>query len=371
MAGTAGTTRPEVSGGRVPRWIAVPSTMIGALVGTATNLYSDEVRGLLESSGKDILSALPRLLLPAVAASVVTAIVLLGVARVRKTVDMAERQVHIRVEALHTVSNETDMVVGREIRYLEVKRRSNELIILLHGLGLDASDFRSFLIEAKHHCIALTQYGFNASDRSSADYRPISLQTHVELLAYALLKIKQQYPKKRITLVGFSFGADMLFFLNQFSPQTLPALGPTRAILLDPNVNRTTTTISSRISSTRGNDPSELTQVLESATTLQEFRYLCEYLYKITNKNLDQVRRLAREVVEMWATDGVDVFMAHLEKLRSVVPNPSVYLSSNHEDLFNRIVHEGIRRDIDMETLSCPRVDHFELISPQFLRSLF
>jgi alpha-beta hydrolase superfamily lysophospholipase len=120
------------------------------------------------------------------------------------------------------------------------------------------------MTESRFHCLALTLYGFNAEEKDDQHYRPISLQSHVQLLGYALGKIAAQYPHKRITLVGFSFGADLVFFLMQFAEKALRSLKVHSAILLDPNINLSTTTISSRIADIDEDQPlTELVKILE------------------------------------------------------------------------------------------------------------
>lgn len=142
--------------------------------------------------------------------------------------------------------------MGRSLHFIEAKRESAELVVFLHGLGLDADDFRPYIAESRFHCIALTLYGFNVAEKDDEHYQPISLQTHTQLLGYALRKIRRWYPAKRI---GFSFGADMLLFLPLFAPEAIRSINASRAVLLDPNVNTTTTTISARIALVEKNRP--------------------------------------------------------------------------------------------------------------------
>jgi pimeloyl-ACP methyl ester carboxylesterase len=171
--------------------------------------------------------------------------------------------------------DEQDLVVGRTLHYLEAKRDSSELVIFLHGLGLDANDFRPYMAESRHHCIALTLYGFNAEERDDDHYKPISLQTHVQLLGYALERLHRIHPRKRMALVGFSFGADVMLFLPQFAGDATRRLQLNKAVLLDPNVNHSTTTISARIAMVDRDRPlAELIGILQSTDDIGEFRDL-------------------------------------------------------------------------------------------------
>jgi len=157
------------------------------------------------------------------------------VRRSQRNAQILSTDIEIQSDVLDALADEHDSVVGRSLHYLEAKRDSPELVVFLHGLGLDANDFRPYMAESKFHCVALTLYGFNEDEKDDDRYQPISLQTHVRLLAYALKSLQESNPKKRIALVGFSFGADVIFFLVQYCLESIRALEVSTALLLDPN----------------------------------------------------------------------------------------------------------------------------------------
>lgn len=355
---------------RLPRWLAILSGITGTILGFATNLYSENFRKAISESGHVVNSTTVSILVTTIVASASTAIIYRWLSRRRilqQTVLPGE--IKIDSKALRSVSNEQDAVVGRSLRYLETKRESNELIVFLHGLGLDANDFRPYMVESKLHCIALTLFGFNASERDDPYYKPISLESHVQLVSYALELIHGLYPHKRITLVGFSFGADVILFLSQFTPGTASRLRIHRAVLLDPNVNHTTTTISSRIAVVDRDRPlTELVKILESASNVTEFRNLCQYLYKITAKSFGQIQRHAQEVIDMWPGEEYQRFLDYLSKLASTVGGVHLVLSFSYENHFNAIVRGAALRGLDTNDMECSQNDHFELIGPQFLK---
>jgi pimeloyl-ACP methyl ester carboxylesterase len=226
-------------------------------------------------------------------------------ARRRRRPNVVEGWLEIGVDAIEVVESSQDVVAGRSLQYLEAKRGSDDLFVFLHGLGLDASDFRPYMAESGFHCVALTLYGFNAHERGDERYQPISLKSHVQLLAYALRELRSRYPGKKISLVGFSFGADVIFFLSEYAPGILRDLDVRGVLLLDPNVDRSTTTISSKVAVMDGEQPlTQLLRILESADNIAEFRYLCLYLSKILAKNFAQIQRHAREVVAKWAVQS-------------------------------------------------------------------
>jgi pimeloyl-ACP methyl ester carboxylesterase len=235
--------------------------------------------------------------------------------------------------------------------------------------GLDANDFRPYMAESRFHCIAVTLYGFNTEERNDEHYKPISLLSHVQLLSYALRTIHDRYPSKRITLVGFSFGADLIFYLMKYASQATRDLRIRKAVLLDPNVNETTTTISSRIAVVDKDQPlQELVKILESASSVAEFRNLCQYLYKITAKDFAQIQRHAREVLELCRGTSYDRFLDHMGQLSSAAGGIHVVLSFDYEQHFNPIARGAVTRGMDPRSLECSRCGHFELIGTNFLK---
>jgi pimeloyl-ACP methyl ester carboxylesterase len=278
-------------------------------------------------------------------------------------------EIKITADVVNHVSTEQDSVVGRSLYYLEAKRDSNDLVVFLHGLGLDANDFRPYIAESKLHCIALTLYGFNVEERDDGHYRPISLKSHVQLLGYALARLHQLYPAKRITLVGFSFGADMIFFLAEYAASALRDVGVHKTVLLDPNVNADTTTISSKVAHVSLDRPlDQLVKILESATSDGEFRYLCEYLYKITGKNFARIQKHAEEVVAKWEGQSYERFLNCIGQLVRATSGVHIVFSFNYERIFNAVVYAAVARGLDENTLECSQSDHFELIGPGFLK---
>lgn len=353
----------------VPRWLTGLIALAGSVLGLATNLYSDQFREAISASGKHVGALLFPLLASVVASGSGLLIYRWLQNRRREQSEIAQGELPIGSDALEAVADDQDVIVGRSLHYLETKRGSDDLLIFLHGLGLDASDFRPYMTESRFHCLALTLYGFNAEEKDDQHYRPISLQSHVQLLGYALGKIAAQYPHKRITLVGFSFGADVIFFLMQFAEKAVRNMQIHQAILLDPNINLSTTTISSRIADVDKDQPlTELVKILESANGPAEFRNLCEYLYKITSKNFAQIQRHAKDVIALLDASVYDRFLDRMGQLLSATEAVHVIMSFDYEQHFNSIARGAGTRGIDIQSLECSRLSHFELIGPNFLK---
>lgn len=362
-------SRPQPGRFRLPRWLAATAGVAGTLLGLATNLYSAEFRQALQTFGQHIDPTVVSVLVATVVASTTTVLIYGWLAAHKQRTHIVHGEIKIQSDVLKLGISQDDSVVGRSLHYLETRRGTDELVVFLHGLGLDASDFRPYMIESRLHCVALTQFGFNAEETTDEHYAPISLESHVHLLAYALDKIRRANPRKRLTLVGFSYGADMILLLVQLAAELFEALSIDQALLLDPNINRQSTTISSKIAVVDKDRPlDQLVEVLTSATDVGEFRYLCEYLYKITSKNFRQIQRHAQDVVKIWADEGYDTFLDYLGQLISATHGVHVVLSFSHENLFNAVATSAVSRGLDADNLECSRRDHFELIDPAFLK---
>lgn len=368
--GQGGNEQPASSGVHIPRWLGPVAGFAGTLIGIAASLYSDEFRTALTTAGRRFTAPTISILVATVVASATTAIIFrLLVRRSQRHTRILPGEVIIKADVLDSVTDDRDSIVGRSIRYIEARRDSDELVVFLHGLGLDADDFRPYLAESRFHCIAVTQYGFNVEEKEDNHYKPISIQTHAQLLGYALRHVREMYPRKRLALVGFSFGADMLLFLPHMAPEALREINASRAVLLDPNINQTTTTISSKIALVENDQRlKELLAVLESAESLSDFRNLCEYLYKITAKNFAQIHRHAQDVIALWPGQSYEIFLDRLGQLTSMVGDIRVVLSFDYERHFNAIARGASNRGLDPKNLECSRWGHFDLIGSRFLK---
>lgn len=157
-------------------------------------------------------------------------------------------------------------------------------------------------------------------------------------------------------------------FLRQFAAKAARDLNIRKAILLDPNVNESTTTISSRVAVVDKDQPTELVKILDSAGNVTEFRNLCEYLYKITSKDFAQIQRHAKEVITLCEGTSYDRFLDRMGQLSSITEGIHVVLSFDYEQHFNAIARGAVARGMDARSLECSRCGHFELIGTSFLK---
>lgn len=288
--------------------------------------------------------------------------------RRKQLTGVVEGALQIPQEALRMLETDGD-TPGGLLHYLEAKRESDELVVFVHGLGLDATDFRAYLAESKYNAVALTLYGFNANEKYDDDYLPISLKSHAQLFALALRQLQERHSGKRMSLVGFSVGADIILMLSELAGGVLAGLKIHRVLLLDPNINQSTTTISSKIAELDGERPLEqFIDVLRSARNMHELRFLCAYVFKATAKDIAQVRRHAKDISDVWDESGTDQFVEYITKLTKVAGGIHVVLSLGQKDLLEELRDRAFDCGLSQEHFSWASSSHFELLDPSFLR---
>lgn len=348
-----------------------PLTAVGGLTGILIGIYSDEARRMIDWIWTRVVASGTLAFLTATG---VFLIAWWGRGRLERRREV-RREIVAKTFDIHVDDFDDDLpsdhtVIGRELHYLERRSTSGHLVILLHGLGLDANDFRSFMNVAHQHTAAITAFGHNVQEARDDSYRPIGLAAHTDLVSGAINNLHRQYPRKKLTLVGFSVGADMLFRLAELwrdRPDRKPQVSS--VMLLDPNINHSTMIITGSMAQLHPDEPlAELKRIANTPRSPVEFQNICEYLHKITEKDLRQVQRYAADLWDYWEPDGqYDLFLQRTQCLQAVCGTLRVFFSTHFEHRFNDVVtharQRGIRQVFDLR-----RVDHFELCRETFLK---
>lgn len=355
------------------RYLAAALGVLGAVLGIVVDLFSDRVRDLILSDW--LRSAVRMVLLLVIFVGACLGTWLLAErharqSRSRQTVE--ELTLDISSEDLDDDLPNDHAVVGRRLHYLERRTDSPFLAVFLPGLGLDASDFRRHMRTADEHTVALTLFGFNVEEAHSDRYRPIGLEAHAALVRVVLDNLHGRYPSKRLILVGFSVGADLILKISEMwqahPDKALPVKG---VLLLDPNIDQTTMNISTAVAAMDTSDPlAELRRLVHQATNLTEFRNICEYLRKITEKNPDQVQRHAQDILAYCSDDdSPDQFLRRLEVLDSQTDMLRVVFSFDYEQQFNGMVAAARSKRLRREIFHVAELNHFQLIDDELLPS--
>jgi pimeloyl-ACP methyl ester carboxylesterase len=368
------TGRSSPDGSQLPRspnlrWVAAITGTVGTLLGLIVDLYSTEVRNALETTFARVVAEASTIAVAVFASCILTVAVCRRIFQQDQVARLTSGEINLPAGELADRVPDDDLVAGRQIRYLETRRPTDELVIYVHGLGLDASDFRACLNEGKYHAIALTLFGLNMDERDDARYRPVSLESHIEVLSYSIERLARQYPDKRLVLAGFSLGADLLMFLSERWISRREAAPRIHAmLLLDPNINRSTMNISSAIARMDSDrDLDELKLLIDETKEVNEFRNMCLYLHKIATKDLAQIRRFAQEILEYWDEVTYDQFISRIDATSKLTPRVRTFFSFHYERDLGSALRAARTRGIDPALMDATRCDHFELMAPDFV----
>ncbi|MEU5811008.1 MULTISPECIES: alpha/beta fold hydrolase [unclassified Streptomyces] len=256
------------------------------------------------------------------------------------------------------------------LRYLERKSDSDTLTFFFHGLGLDATDYLGYLSHADTHGIALNLRGYEP-DRSTG-IPPVPLASHIRLAAAFVEQVSRENAGKKIVLLGFSLGADLILQLAERwqGGGEVPAVRA--AVLLDPNVNQSTMTISRLFAEADPADPvPAFKRLVNLAPDKDGFRSLCHYLAKVAPKDFGQVAQLSRDMVTYWRPDGYEQFGARLHNVTRVAEQVRLVLSASYgEHLSSMRAAMGRHGDADSVSVELTDVDHFDLIDEDRLVSI-
>lgn len=346
-------------------------TAVGGLAGILIGIYSDEARKMIAWTWTHVAAGGTLLVL---ATAAVFSLAWWARGRVERRRELG-REIVRKSFDIHTDDFDDDLpsdhaVIGRELWYLERRTNSTHLVVLLPGLGLDANDFRPFMNVAPQHTAGITAFGHNSEETKDDRYRAIGLATHTDLVSGAINNLCRQYPHKKLTLVGFSVGADMLLRLAELwqnHPDRKPQVSS--VLLLDPNINHSTMIITGSVANLNPDEPlAELKRIANIPRSPIEFQNICEYLHKISEKDLRQIQRYASDLWDYWEPDGqYDRFFQRIERLQTMSGTLRVFFSLHFEHHFNDVVARARQRGIH-QVFDLRRVDHFELCRETFLK---
>ncbi len=257
-----------------------------------------------------------------------------------------------------------------QLTYLERVADSPTVSLFFHGLGLDATDYQEYLETHDTHGIAVSLAGYAPGNADPLP--PVPVGRHVEMVADFVEWIGHENPHKRIILIGFSLGADLVLQLAEHWTAVPGRRHPRIAgvLLLDPNVNQSTMTISRLFASADRRDPtSALKELVGLANDQAVFRSLCSYALKITSKDFGQVHQLATDMIHYWDPAGYDQFGARVTRVAEVTDVVKVVLSADYEEhldgMRNAVRHHGL--NLANVELDITGLGHFDLIENDFL----
>ena len=257
-----------------------------------------------------------------------------------------------------------------QMTFLEHVTDSRTITVFFHGLGLDASDYREYLETHETHAIAVNLAGYapDGEDRLP----PVPVQRHVEMVAQLIEKTGRDKPDKKIILVGFSLGADLVLQLAEHWAATDVDRRPgiEGALMLDPNVNRSTMTISRLFSDADQNNPTDaLKDLIGMADNTETLRALCGYASKVATKDFRQIQQMATDMMNYWEPAGYDQFGSRVAHVANLVKKVRIAVSADYEEHMNGMQEAFSEHGLGPEKASIRLTDlgHFGLIGNEFL----
>lgn len=249
------------------------------------------------------------------------------------------------------------------------KEDSTTLTIFLHGLGLDAYDYLPYLKRHEGQGIAVTLHGFDQYHREELE--PAPLETHARLVSSLIAELHRKHFDKRIILVGFSLGADLILRLSEFwRDHQGEAVPLDTVVLLDPNVNHSTMMISSIFAKADrdalGPAVKQLIAKLPDSNS-GLITTICEYIGRIGVKDFSHIRKLSQDVADYWQKTGYGQFNRRLMLVKEFARSVRVALSGDYQRHFPHLKEaaDGYGPDLTIDIL--PEAEHFDLISSEFL----
>jgi len=254
------------------------------------------------------------------------------------------------------------------VSYLEHGAKSETLVVLLHGLGLDAHDYRTLLeSHPEQHAVALTLQGFEPDRETYA--RPVGLQVHAETVSDFLEYLHKEYPVKEIVLVGFSLGADLILRLAElWDVEPDRSLRLHGAMLLDPNINHSTMSISRLFATARQDNPlPALKQLVFDAPNMYWFNVIADYAVKVGRKDFSHAQKLSADMLEYWDPDGYDQIGTRLAAVERHADIVRVVVSAPYREHLQAIRDSVARHGAKSVDFAPTDLEHFDLIEEQEL----
>lgn len=275
------------------------------------------------------------------------------------------------------------LIIGDHLRYVDNQVCSDVLVFFLHGLGLDHRDFEPVLTQLPYRGVSPTLYGCEPERRGRIS---LSLADHVVILRELLRELATSLRPATIVLVGFSLGADMGFeLLLGATDEPGPAIDA--FLSLECNLCLDTCMISRVLAGLAPEHPeisvADLRRITESATSLEQWLNIHEYLVRVLRKfqgDIGVLQRASADIVRPFREDlGFGTFARwfqgvrdRVRALRLVFPNDSRSVAALARLRLENL-DSGILGGEFPETAIrvSDKTDHFELMSaPEILRQV-
>jgi serine/threonine protein kinase len=233
---------------------------------------------------------------------------------------LAEHDMVITTEHVRRLSMHIPRMVGDSMSFLDNERDSDVLVVCLHGLGGDQTEFEPLLRESPFRTIAPSLYGFGHSARIRP---PLPFKDHNLLVGFLVEYVSRRVRPRARVLVGHSSGADQM--LRIVASTEGDAVRPDGLILLGPEVRPTEGFVSgpfSRLTDDPTNILNAVRTVAGAAEDLDTWLTLHEYLVRAFGKfgrDIKGLRQFAQDVIATYNDDKFfELFRTATERVEHI-----------------------------------------------------
>jgi hypothetical protein len=266
-------------------------------------------------------------------------------------------------------------IIGDALEYLDNRHASDVLVVLVHAVGLDSSDFAPHLAALPYRCIAPTLYGYEPRPR----YRMrLCLEDHGVLLAGLVRQVVAEARPAHLILVGFSSAADIIMRLAA-SPRFDAGRAVDGILALGCNQGRETCFVTRVLSKLDGHDVGKLLQALrtvgDAAGDLDDWLVIHDYLGRIMTKfryDVGPLRALAAEIADPFLRDDSEAFPPMYRA--AAAGTRLLHCLFEDSEICNRLLRKALLDNMDRKVLGEryregslrlePSPRHFHLIEP-------
>ena len=284
-----------------------------------------------------------------------------------------EHEMTITTEHVRQLSTRIPRMVGDSMTYLDNERRSDLLVICLHGIGADQRDFEEVLRRTPYRAVSLTLYGFGPAARSRP---PLSYADHNLLAGFLIEEIHRSIAPRKLVLIGHSSGADQI--LRVVASPLGERLDADGVVLLGPAVLPGEGRMSGPYSHMTG-DPADTFSTIRTmsgyAESLAEWLIIHDYLVRAFGKfqtDTAALREFARTYVESMTDDSFfELFRAASERTRHL---RCVFATDDSADsdcaLARHISDDALGEKFSEEIIADVQVGHVDLKNPSVVLPL-
>jgi serine/threonine protein kinase/TolB-like protein/Tfp pilus assembly protein PilF len=267
-------------------------------------------------------------------------------------------------------------IIGDHLYYADNQVRSDVLVIFLHGLGLDHLDFEPILKRLAYRGLSPTLYGCEPDRRMRIS---LSLADHVVILREWLRHSLERLNPSIVVLVGWSLGADMGFEILVSPTGDELQVNVDAFLAMECNLCLDTCLISRVLAGIAPDrldiSIGELRRLGETATSLNEWLNIHEYLVKIIRKfqgNIGVLQRASADIVRPFKeAPGFEVFARRFRAARRRVSELRLIFAAFSEPALARLKLENLDSCIlgeefpEAMIVATPNADHFDLMGAE------